>query len=39
MAQTKEQLEKLLELSTKLGIWDDVIHWKSELRKLEQETA
>ncbi|WNN94556.1 hypothetical protein SEA_LEWANDO_53 [Arthrobacter phage Lewando] len=33
----KERLEKLLEYAIRLEFWDDVAHWRSELKKLEGE--
>ena len=35
MTYTKAQLQELIRLSTALGYWDDVRHWKAELAKLE----
>lgn len=35
MPRSKAELEKLLELATKLGFKDDVLHWTQELEKLK----
>lgn len=36
MARTKAQIQELLRLAKLLGFQDDIDHWTSELKKLEE---
>lgn len=33
---SRAQLKELIEKAAQLGFWEDVMHWKSELAKMEQ---